>query len=79
MGSQSRTQLSDFQFEEIVNYFSSSHMIEALELLECIFVLLIVIIPNKSKAMNFSNDIKKKIRYTVTCIMSVGEIYFSYL
>ena len=54
-------------------------MIEALELLECIFVLLIVIIPNKSKAMNFSNDIKKKIRYTVTCIMSVGEIYFSYL
>ena len=76
MGSQSRTQLSDFQFEEIVNYFSSSHMIEALELLECRFVLLIVIIPNKSKAMNFSNDIKKKSDIQSHVLCQLGKFIF---
>ena len=75
----SRTQLSDFQFEEIVNYFSSSHMIEALELLECIFVLLIVIIPNKSKAMNFSNDIKKNQIYSHMYYVSWGNLFFLFV
>ena len=67
---------SDFQFQEIVNHFYSSHMIEDLELLEYIFVLLIVIFPNKSKAMNFSNDIKKNQIYSHMYLFQLGKFIF---
>ena len=72
----SQTQLSDFQFQEIVNHFYSSHMIEDLELLEYMFVLLIVIFPNKSKAMNFSNDIKKNQIYSHMYLFQLGKFIF---